>query len=281
MGDYLITQGNPIQEAAPDAARMNGTAVHSDPLKIVIVTEDEPFHLAETISRLIATRPPWLEIAGVAVLKFSPMGRDSRLSMLRSVARTYGRLNLCVAGAKAALNRLRPARRLTTVLRRSDVAMRSITSLDERALSDHIVRHDPDVVVTLALNRIVPSAVFRAGRAVWMNVHLGLLPQNRGPAPVFWALHDGARETGVTVHLMTEKVDAGDILARRIRPIAERRMLPELRALRLLSVDALFDALAGHRAGRAPAAAGAPWPWRGMPGVDNVETFLARGNRFF
>jgi methionyl-tRNA formyltransferase len=45
-----------------------------------------------------------------------------------------------------------------------------------------------------------------------MNLHGSLLPKYRGRAPVNWVLVNGETETGVTLHFMTEKPDAGDIV---------------------------------------------------------------------
>lgn len=48
------------------------------------------------------------------------------------------------------------------------------------------------------------------GRA--FNVHLALLPRNRGPNPVQWALIHGDATTGATLHLMDEEFDRGPIV---------------------------------------------------------------------
>ena len=45
------------------------------------------------------------------------------------------------------------------------------------------------------------------------NLHGSLLPCYRGRCPVNWVLVNGEAETGVTLHCMTEKPDAGDIVA--------------------------------------------------------------------
>ncbi|WP_427983603.1 bifunctional UDP-4-amino-4-deoxy-L-arabinose formyltransferase/UDP-glucuronic acid oxidase ArnA [Agarivorans sp.] len=45
------------------------------------------------------------------------------------------------------------------------------------------------------------------------NLHGSLLPRYRGRAPVNWALVNGETETGVSLHVMTAKADAGDIVA--------------------------------------------------------------------
>ena len=115
-----------------------------------------------------------------------------------------------------------------------------------------IERVDPDVIVAMGLNRIVSAATLNSGRAQWINVHLGLLPRHRGPAPLFWAMHDGDAETGVSVHMMVERVDAGAVLVQKRRTLAGA-LYPQIGHLRMLSIDALYEALHAIRARRHPA----------------------------
>lgn len=46
-----------------------------------------------------------------------------------------------------------------------------------------------------------------------INIHPSLLPKYRGPNPIFWQIRNGETQTGVTLHKVSEKIDAGDILA--------------------------------------------------------------------
>jgi methionyl-tRNA formyltransferase len=50
-----------------------------------------------------------------------------------------------------------------------------------------------------------------------LNLHPSLLPRYRGPDPLFWQLRDAAGETGVTLHHVEPRLDAGAIVdARRV-----------------------------------------------------------------
>jgi methionyl-tRNA formyltransferase len=51
------------------------------------------------------------------------------------------------------------------------------------------------------------------------NMHGSLLPKYRGRVPVNWAVLQGESETGATLHAMTVKPDAGDIVACEAVPI--------------------------------------------------------------
>jgi len=84
------------------------------------------------------------------------------------------------------------------------------------------------------LRRLAPDLVFCNGASILkppviaipplgtINIHTGVVPEYRGPAPEFWALHDGAFDmVGVTVHMLTEGIDDGDVLLERrteVRP---------------------------------------------------------------
>ena len=53
-----------------------------------------------------------------------------------------------------------------------------------------------------------------------LNMHGSLLPKYRGRVPVNWAVINGEIETGATLHYMTEKPDAGDIVDQLAVPIS-------------------------------------------------------------
>ncbi|MBB3969195.1 methionyl-tRNA formyltransferase [Mucilaginibacter phyllosphaerae] len=44
------------------------------------------------------------------------------------------------------------------------------------------------------------------------NIHYGSLPQYRGPAPVFWQLKNGEAQLGLSIHVLTDKFDAGTVV---------------------------------------------------------------------
>jgi methionyl-tRNA formyltransferase len=76
-----------------------------------------------------------------------------------------------------------------------------------------------DVHLSIAYNQIF-GPILRATAPWFLNVHAGKLPQYRGRNIINWALINGERELGVTVHFVDEGIDTGDILLQRILPIA-------------------------------------------------------------
>jgi methionyl-tRNA formyltransferase len=71
----------------------------------------------------------------------------------------------------------------------------------------------PDVACVACFPKRLPAALLHLPRRGGLNVHPSLLPQYRGPYPLFWMLRHGDRNFGVTVHCMDERFDAGDIAA--------------------------------------------------------------------
>jgi UDP-4-amino-4-deoxy-L-arabinose formyltransferase/UDP-glucuronic acid dehydrogenase (UDP-4-keto-hexauronic acid decarboxylating) len=78
----------------------------------------------------------------------------------------------------------------------------------------------PDILFSFYYRSMLKKEVLDIPRLGALNLHGSLLPKYRGRAPVNWVLVNGETETGVTLHFMTEKPDAGDIVGQAAVPIA-------------------------------------------------------------
>lgn len=70
----------------------------------------------------------------------------------------------------------------------------------------------PDAVALAGFMRILPAGFVAGWSGRLLNIHPSLLPKYRGLDTHQRALDAGDREGGCTVHLVTEEVDAGEIL---------------------------------------------------------------------
>lgn len=77
----------------------------------------------------------------------------------------------------------------------------------------------PDILFSFYYRRLLGPEILSIPPRGGLNMHGSLLPRNRGRAPVNWALVRGDAETGVTLHYMVAKADAGDIVAQKVVPI--------------------------------------------------------------
>jgi methionyl-tRNA formyltransferase len=85
-------------------------------------------------------------------------------------------------------------------------------SIRTAEFSDLVEKHRPDFIVVVAFGHIIPKNILAIPKIATLNIHGSLLPKYRGPAPIQWAIINGEKETGITIILMDEGLDTGDIL---------------------------------------------------------------------
>lgn len=78
---------------------------------------------------------------------------------------------------------------------------------------DSLKRYEPDFFVVASYGKIIPKEVLDMPSMGAFNIHPSLLPKYRGPSPLQQSILDDAKETGVTIIKMDEKMDHGPIVA--------------------------------------------------------------------
>ncbi len=80
------------------------------------------------------------------------------------------------------------------------------------ALSEKDIGHcHPEMLVSYCYRHIISDRVLRSIGDRAINLHISLLPWNRGAHPNVWSFLDNTPK-GVTIHLINGKIDNGDIL---------------------------------------------------------------------
>lgn len=109
-----------------------------------------------------------------------------------------------------------------------------------------------DLVVSYGYRRIVGPEVIAAMRGRIVNLHVSLLPWNRGADPNFWSFFDDTPK-GVTIHHMDEGVDTGPVVAQREVRFEGRETLASSYARLRAEIEQLFaETWASVREGTAP-----------------------------
>ena len=108
---------------------------------------------------------------------------------------------------------------VAAIARRYDINVATPDDPNTREFTDRISALRPDFVFSFYYRRMLKPALLAAGARGALNMHGSLLPKYRGRAPVNWAVINGERETGATLHYMVEKPDAGDIVDQQAVPI--------------------------------------------------------------
>ncbi|MEI7086793.1 bifunctional UDP-4-amino-4-deoxy-L-arabinose formyltransferase/UDP-glucuronic acid oxidase ArnA [Pectobacterium versatile] len=74
----------------------------------------------------------------------------------------------------------------------------------------------PDVIFSFYYRTLLGDDILQLPAFGAFNLHGSLLPRYRGRAPVNWVLVNGETQTGVTLHKMVSRADAGDIVAQSV-----------------------------------------------------------------
>ncbi|MGD0279042.1 MAG: methionyl-tRNA formyltransferase [Smithella sp.] len=91
----------------------------------------------------------------------------------------------------------------------------------DRSFMDIFHKLNPDMVVVAAFGQILPEDIIEYPPLKCLNIHPSLLPKYRGAAPLNWQIIRGETRTGVTIMLMDEGMDSGDILMQEETPLGE------------------------------------------------------------
>ena len=73
----------------------------------------------------------------------------------------------------------------------------------------------PDIIFSFYYRNLIGHSILEVTPAGCLNLHGSLLPGYRGRCPINWALINGEKETGVTLHYMTPRPDDGDIVCQK------------------------------------------------------------------
>jgi UDP-4-amino-4-deoxy-L-arabinose formyltransferase/UDP-glucuronic acid dehydrogenase (UDP-4-keto-hexauronic acid decarboxylating) len=109
---------------------------------------------------------------------------------------------------------------------------------------ERIAKLNPDYVFSFYYRNLLGESLLSTAKHGAFNLHGSLLPRYRGRAPANWVLVNGETETGVTLHRMVKRADAGAIVAQ--QPVAIERSDTALSLhgkLRIAATDLLRDTL--------------------------------------
>ncbi|EJF2533251.1 bifunctional UDP-4-amino-4-deoxy-L-arabinose formyltransferase/UDP-glucuronic acid oxidase ArnA [Salmonella enterica] len=86
---------------------------------------------------------------------------------------------------------------------------------------DRIAELAPDIIFSFYYRNLLSEEILQLAPTGAFNLHDSLLPEYRGCAPLNWVLVNGESETGVTLHRMVKRADAGEIVASQRVAIAQ------------------------------------------------------------
>ena len=101
-------------------------------------------------------------------------------------------------------------------------------TLDEPQLIQQLNAMNPENGLVACFPMKLPAVLTGLPSLTCWNLHPSLLPAYRGPTPLYWQIHLQETHTGLTLHEVTDRYDAGNIIAQRELPLPEKCEKTEL-----------------------------------------------------
>ena len=98
---------------------------------------------------------------------------------------------------------------------KKDITVYTTEELNSPQLIAKIAAVNPDIIFSFYYRKMISREILDLPKIGAFNLHGSLLPAYRGRCPVNWVIINGEAQSGVTLHYMIDKPDAGDIVGQK------------------------------------------------------------------
>ncbi len=184
-------------------------------LRILILTTNDQVFLPHFFDRLFSKIGS--EVVGVAIVSDPNFGRFLRQSLkfmgfLLFAGEVLRQLKIRIMDLLYTVFAQSKRSSIRSVCRKYNIPCYPVENVNSKPFHEFLKEKKIDLLVSVACPQILKKKLLNIPPLGCINIHYGLLPRYRGMYPSFWVLANGEKETGVSVHYMVEKLDAGDIL---------------------------------------------------------------------
>lgn len=106
---------------------------------------------------------------------------------------------------------------------------------------DRLIEFECDFLISVQYHEILKAKHLSIASKMAINLHMAPLPEYRGCNQFTFAIIDGKKEFGTTLHVMDEGIDSGAILAEERFPVPDNCFVNELYELTLVASRKLFE----------------------------------------
>ena len=254
-------------------------------MKIVVITQDSPFYLGESIGYLLSNMPSHSTIVGCVLLDASPFGKkDTGLGKIRRTYHVFGPGFFLRYASRFLLSKLMPSRSVRRILHAHGIPLIELErGINTEASLETIRAHNPDLLISIQANVIFKRPLIDLAPKGCLNVHSALLPKYRGLMPTFWVMKNDEKETGVSVFFIDEGIDSGPILVQKRLEIGERTLDQLIRDTKRMGMDAVLEAIELIESGDYHLMENddAEQTYHSFPTREDVLEFRRAGKKFF
>lgn len=220
-------------------------------MKILILTQDDPFYLPKQLDYLINHLPENASIEGCVVFDVSPFGKkETIIQKALKTRRIFGNGFFLRYSLKYLKSKFNLSSKIDHVLAKYKIEKIEIEgSINSEESLQKLKSYNPDLLISIAGNQIFKKPLIELAPKGCLNLHTALLPKYRGLMPSFWVLKNNETHTGVSVFFVDEGIDSGPILVQKKVEIGGRTQEDLIKYTKKLGMDAIIEAIEKIRKG--------------------------------
>jgi len=205
-------------------------------MKIEFLADDNPLYVLPFFEEFL--RHYGHRFTTVRINLCPPMGRRSRVQLLKQLTALYGPAGMIRILSRLALARclsLLPRERYSTkfytpaqLAKAHGIACERIDNPNADSFRAQLKERKTDLLISVACPFILKAPLLDTPSKGCINIHHAPLPKYKGMMPTFWQLYHHERRVGVTIHYMSEAIDEGQALLQESLEVREGETLDQL-----------------------------------------------------
>ena len=213
-------------------------------MRIIIITQNEPFYLKKNLEYLISILPSNHEIVGCIVNTASPFGKKE--SFVDKAIKTYSVFGFnffLYYSLKFIVSKIfnQP---INSFLKKNNIPnIQLSSSVNSNDSLNKIKSFKPDLLVSILGNQIFKRELLDLAPKGCINLHTALLPKYRGLMPTFWVMKNNEKYTGVSVFFVDEGIDSGPIIVQEKVQIANLTQAQLIKRTKKIGMELIVKAV--------------------------------------
>lgn len=254
-------------------------------MKIIIITQNEPFFLARNIKYLVKKLPKDVNIVGIILYEPSPFGKNQSLVKkgLRTL-RLFGLKFFLFYFLKFILSKFDSTKNVEKTIKKLDLNIIKLkNSINHKKSLDLIKSYKPDLLVSILGSEIFKKNLLQIAPKGCINLHSSLLPKYRGLMPTFWVLKNREKYTGVSVFFVDNGIDSGPIIIQRKIKLENLTQSQLIKMSKSIGMDLIANAINQVKNDELSLISNPDnnSSYYSFPNRSDIKDFLAKGNKFF
>lgn len=254
-------------------------------MRILILTQDDPFYLGKNINYLAENIPSNVKIVGTVLFDVSPFGKkESFWDKTKKTFQIFGFKFFIYYSFKFIVSKFYAENSVSKVLNKHAIPLIKLEgSINTKANRAIIGEYAPDLLISIGGNQIFKKPLLELATYGCINLHTALLPKYRGLMPSFWVLKNNETHTGVSVFFVDEGIDSGPILVQKKVEIGKRTQEELIKFTKQIGMDSIIESIELIQKGNFKLI---PNPNEEMtyfsfPTKTDVKAFYEAGKKFF